>query len=102
MHGISRVYVYIDDVVISVNSHEENLLKLKDVFSKFREHNLKIKPSKCNIGTGKITYLRYEISATKGITPGVAKTGPVLLPFETSELLFVSLVFSVAPSKTSV
>ena len=28
--SISRVYVYIDDVVILVNSHEENLAKLSE------------------------------------------------------------------------
>ena len=66
--------MYIDDVVISVNSHEENLTKLQDVFTKFQKHNLKIKPSKCNIGTGHITYLGHEISAKCGITPGEANT----------------------------
>ena len=52
--NIPRVYVYIDDVVISVSSHEGNLANL---FQWFRKHNLKIKPSKCHIGTGRITYL---------------------------------------------
>ena len=55
--NLPRVYVYIDDVVISVASHEENLAKLGSVFQRFRQHNLKIKPSKCHIGTGRITYL---------------------------------------------
>ena len=31
LNGISRVYVYIDDVVISVKTHEENLAKLSEV-----------------------------------------------------------------------
>ena len=68
--NISRVYVYIDDIVICVRSHEENLERLKAVFARFRQHNLKVKPSKCHIGTGAITYLGYEISS-KG--PGKAK-----------------------------
>ena len=46
--NISRVYVYI--------------------------HNLKVKPSKCHIGTGRITYLGYDICKEKGICPGNAKT----------------------------
>ena len=50
--NIARVYVYIDNVVVSVNSHEENLAKLSEVFQRFRKHNLKTKPSKCHIGTG--------------------------------------------------
>ena len=74
LSGISRVYVYIDDVVVSVSSHEENLAKLSEVFQRFRKHNLKIKPSKCHIGTGRITYLGYDICKDKGIRPGDAKT----------------------------
>ena len=72
--GISRVYVYIDDVIVSVSSHEENLNKLSQVFQRFRRHNLKIKPSKCHIGTGRINYLGYDICKDKGIQPGDAKT----------------------------
>ena len=68
------MYVYIDDVVISVSSHEENLEKLSQVFARFRKHNLKIKPGKCNIGAGTITYLGYDICGEKGIKPGLAKT----------------------------
>ena len=63
--GISRVYVYIDDVVVSVSSHEENLNKLSQVFQRFRRHNLKIKPSKCHIGTGRINYLGYDFVKIK-------------------------------------
>ena len=35
---------------------------------------MKIKPSKCHIGTGVISYLGYKIPAGKGIQPGLAKT----------------------------
>ena len=74
LSNILRVYIYIDDVVISVASREENLAKLIDVFQRFRRHNLKIKPSKCHIGTGRITHLGYDICQTKGINLGDAKT----------------------------
>lgn len=47
---------------------------LQKVFERFREHNLKIKPSKCHIGTDVISYLGYTILAGKGIQPGQAKT----------------------------
>ena len=66
--------MYIDDVVISVKTHDENLQKLSEVFSRFRKHNLKIKPSKCSIGKARITYLGYDICRTEGIRPGHAKT----------------------------
>ena len=74
LKGIARCYVYIDDVVISTRNHEENLKTLENVFSRFRQHNLKIKPQKCHIGTGSISYLGYEICSEQGIKPGLAKT----------------------------
>ena len=74
LKGIERTYVYIDDIVISVKTHKQNLTKLKEVFKRFRKHNLKIKPSKCQFGTTSITHLGYDICAKKEITPGQAKT----------------------------
>ena len=74
LQNIARVYVYIDDVVVSVHSHEDNLKKLAEVFGRFRQHNLKVKPSKCTIGAAKITYLGYDICTSTGISPGKAKT----------------------------
>ena len=71
---IDRCYININDVVISAHTHEESLTILRKVFSRFQEHNLKIKPSKCHIGTGSISYLGYEISAGHSIKPGLAKT----------------------------
>ena len=72
--NIKRTYVYIDDIVVSVQSHDENLAALRQVFNRFRKHILKVKPSKCQFGTASITYLGYNICSNKGITPGEAKT----------------------------
>ena len=69
-HIKARCYVYIDDVVISARFHDENLKTLQNVFSRFRQHNLKAKPQKCHIGTGSISYLGYEICSEQGIKPG--------------------------------
>ena len=73
LSGIARVYVYIDDIVISVKTHDENLQKLSEVFSWFRKHNLKFKPSKCSIGSARITNLRYDICKNDRIRQGHAK-----------------------------
>ena len=53
LKGINHTYVYIDDVVISVQNSEQNLAKLKEVFCRFKKHNFKIKSSKCQFGTGR-------------------------------------------------
>ena len=74
LNGINRVYVYIDDVVVSVPTHEDNLEKLEQIFARFRKHRLKAKPSKCQFGTARITYLGYDICKDKGVSPGMAKT----------------------------
>ena len=68
LRDIRCVYVYIDDIVISVQSHEEILVKLTEVFDRFRLHNLKVKPNKCQFGTAQITYI-YNICNDKGISP---------------------------------
>ena len=72
--NIKRTYMYIDDLVVSVQNHDDNLATVRQVFSRFRKHNLKVKPSKCQFGTASITYLGYNICANKGITSGQAKT----------------------------
>ena len=72
--NIQRTYVYINDVVISVKTHDDNVSTLRQVFNRFRKHNLEVKPSKCQFGTASITYLGYDICANKGITPGQAET----------------------------
>ena len=40
LQGISRVNVYIDDVVVSVKTNEENLEKLTHIFPRFCKHHL--------------------------------------------------------------
>lgn len=55
------ILVYVDDIIISSNDIESHLNKLQMVFDRLREHNLRLKPSKCKILTDKIQYLGYEI-----------------------------------------
>ena len=61
-------------MVKSAHTHEESLQTLKKVFSRFREHDLKIKPSIRHIGSGSISYLGFKISAGHGIKPVLVKT----------------------------
>ena len=43
----STCLVYLDDIVIYSRTIEEHLTRLAEVFTRLREANLKIKPSKC-------------------------------------------------------
>ena len=84
---IKRIYVYIENVLMSVNGHKENVPNLIHGFSPIRRHNLKVKPSKCQFGTAKIMYL--GICKDKGISPGEAKTESIK-----NLLTLVSLTFT--------
>ena len=74
---------------------EEHLHHLCIVFDQFREHNLKLKSSKCNFFRDKITYLAHQVSKD-GVCPNnsnleaIAECAP---PWSNTELhTFLSLV----------
>ena len=45
----SSCLVYLDDIIVYGKTIEEHLTRLAEVFTRFREANLKIKPSKCHL-----------------------------------------------------
>ena len=54
--------IYRDDIIIFSSMAEEHFHHLHITFDQFREHNLKLKPSKCNFFRNKITYLAQWVS----------------------------------------
>jgi Reverse transcriptase (RNA-dependent DNA polymerase)/RNase H-like domain found in reverse transcriptase/Integrase zinc binding domain/Retroviral aspartyl protease len=65
-------FLYIDDLVVTGCSEEHHLKNLKLVFSKLRERNLKLNPSKCLFMQTSVTYLGHLISGD-GIQPDPTK-----------------------------
>ena len=65
--------VYIDDVAVYSRTWENHLDHLRKVFNRFRECNLKLQPSKCQIATEKVLYLGHQISKN-GIEVDSTKT----------------------------
>ena len=65
--------IYLDDVVIFSATFEEHLERLQAVFSRLQEHNLKLKPSKCEFLKSEITYLGHIVSQ-EGIRTDPEKT----------------------------
>ena len=61
-------HIYLDDIVIFLHTAEEHLHHLCVVFDWFREHNLKLKLSKCNFFREEITYLVHQVSK-EGVWP---------------------------------
>ena len=60
--------IYLDDIVIFLHTAEEHLHCLCVVLDQFREHYLKLKPSKCNFFKEEITYLAHQVSKD-GVQP---------------------------------
>ena len=58
--------VYVDDILVFSSSFEEHLKHLDQVFSRLRNANLKLNPSKCDFVKEEIKYLGFVLS-TKGV-----------------------------------
>ena len=65
--------VYLDDMVIFGRTFEEHLFRLKEVFRRFREAGLKLKPSKCSFCRSQVHFLGHIVSST-GISTDPSKT----------------------------
>ena len=66
--SLTYLLIYLDDIILFLQTVEEHLHFLHFVFDQFREYNLKLKPSKCDFFTDEITYLAHHISK-EGICP---------------------------------
>ena len=64
--NLTYCVIYLDYVIIFGHTEEEHLEHLCVVFERFREFNLKLKPSKCSFFQSEIVYLAHHIS-WKGI-----------------------------------
>ena len=60
--------IYLDDVIVFGRTEKEHLEQLRVVFKRFREFNLKLKPSKCSFFQSEIMYLAHHVSR-RGILP---------------------------------
>ena len=64
--------IYLDDIIVFSKTFEEHLEHLSAVLDRFREANIRLKPSKCTFGQSKVTYLGHIISRD-GIRPDPEK-----------------------------
>ena len=60
--NIRDCLLYLDDVIIFSSTFEEHLERLKTVFSRSKQHNLKLKPSKYEFLRSEVTYLGHVVS----------------------------------------
>ena len=72
----TRCLVYLDDIVIFADSLENHNKKLIEIFTRLKEYNLKLKPSKCEFLRKEVIYLGHKISET-GAQPDESKLDAV-------------------------
>ena len=60
--------IYLDDLIMFLQTAEEHLHQLHVVFDQLREYNLKLKPSKCSLFKEEINYLAHQVSK-RGVRP---------------------------------
>ena len=66
--NLTYCLIYLDDVIIFSKTEEEHLEWMHVIFDRFREHGLKLKPSKCEVFKTKINYLAHHVSK-RGVLP---------------------------------
>lgn len=64
----TRCFVYLDDVIIFGENFQEHNLRLREIFEKLRQFNLKIEPDKCEFLKTEISYLGHAVTS-EGVRP---------------------------------
>ena len=72
LEGLGNTKNYLDDIMTYSKNFNDHLAHVKKVFKRLEGANLKLKPSKCTIGTKKTKFLGFDISE-KGIRPNEDK-----------------------------
>ena len=81
----SRCFVFLDDIVVYAKSLADHDAKIRQVFDRLRESNLKLKPEKCEFLRKEVSYLGHVISEN-GVLPDKTKT-KVIEEFPTPQTL---------------
>lgn len=80
--------IYIDDIIVFGSDFDEHIQRLRSVLERFRQANLKLKATKCELLKETVTFLGYKVTAT-GIKPdpnNVAKILQWAIPTNVTEV----------------
>ena len=66
--NLTYCLIYLDDMIVFLETPKEHLLRMRVVFDHLREHGLKLKPSKCDVFKMEINYLAHHVSK-EGVQP---------------------------------
>jgi len=75
--GLSYItcLVYLDDIIVFGRTFDEQLIRLREVFGRIRQANLKLKPSKCSLFRRNVAFLGHVVSE-KGLLCNPKKSRP--------------------------
>lgn len=77
LRGIDNVFTYLDDVIIAATSLQSHNEKLKEVFQRFKMHNLKVQLDKSEFLQKHVNFLGHELT-DQGLNPNKDKIKAVL------------------------
>ena len=60
--NLRNCFIYLYGIIIFSSTFEEHIERLGAVFGRLQEHNLKLKPSKCDFFRSQVTYLGHVVS----------------------------------------
>ena len=60
--NLKECLIFLDDILVFSSTFEEHLERLEAVFSRLKQHGLKLKPSKCEFFKNRVTYLGHVVS----------------------------------------
>ena len=69
--------VYLDDIIVFARTFTEHLCRLRQVFSRLRSANLRLKPSKCFLFRPEVEFLGHVVS-DKGVHTDPAKVAKIV------------------------
>ena len=74
LHGLDWkiCVIYLDNIIIFSSTFQEHLHRLALVFTRLRDANLKLKPSKCTFASNSVDFLGFVVSSD-GILPNSDK-----------------------------
>lgn len=79
IQGLSRVYVYIDDMLLFFDDWEEHLAQVTELLRRLSEVHLTFKLAKSRFGGATVVYLGYQLG--QGYVIPMAANGTVVLDY---------------------
>ena len=66
--GLPYCFVYLDDILIATETHQQHVEALREVLGRLQQHGLVLNAEKCVLGVDSVDYLGHRVTST-GISP---------------------------------